>query len=170
MSASFRGAQALRVALLALLAIPSLGADDVPTGKFEGDIGTVRGILQPARHRVISNDLVVIVENNISRPVLARLMWTPVKCGAVDIPLDPFVEPRLIDLAGDLPKTFVLQPGSWRVATYPVGLPVVEGSLPENGSTCSTEVVVIFSTKEDQKERWTVSAPIDTPAERTPQK
>jgi hypothetical protein len=150
------------------MAATLLGAEALPTGKMGGDIGTVRWILQFTQHRVVSHDLFIVVENKSPTPILARLMWTPVRCGDVDVPLDPFVEPRLIDLAGDLPKTFVLEPGSWRAATYPIGIPVVAGSLPRGDPKCSTEVVVILSTKAGQRERWTVTAPIDTPEERDP--
>lgn len=159
----------LRATLLASLAVLALGAtaEEAPNGKLEGELGEVRWILQPAQHRVVSHDLVVVIENTTPRPVFARLMWTPVKCGDTRVPLDPFVEPRLIDLVGDLPKIFVLQPGTWRVASYPVGLPVVANSLPQDSSSCTTQVQVTLSTREGKKERWMVIAPIEKPREQS---
>jgi hypothetical protein len=166
--------KAIRVAIGACLAsVLSLASTSETVGRpdeIRGELAKIRWALQPAQHRLYGQQLAVLLESSSSAPVLARLRWTPVVCNGNEISLDPVIEPRLIDLVGDLPKVYVLEPDTWRVALYPVGIPVLAGSLPAGVLDCSTELVIILSTRDGRSEMLEADAPIPTPVESSKKK
>lgn len=130
------------------------------SGEAQTELAKIRWRIQDVQNPHFRNELVILIENSAGETVIANLRWIPLKCNGEPIPLDPLADPRLVEIAGKLPRSFVIRQGDWRATSYPLGLPTKPGVELATDPSCHTELNVLMSTAGGRKREASIEVPV----------